>query len=100
MSAFWISPNANLKSLMYILDRIEDIKISYSDLSYLQDLLNACEWLYGFSRDATAPDNYNCSLFISRDSKIIRQIDSYRREESYHMNLNLCNYYYELLMCF
>ncbi|BAY84179.1 hypothetical protein NIES267_36750 [Calothrix parasitica NIES-267] len=100
LSAFWISPNANLQTLISILDRIEDIEISYSDLSYLQDLLKACEWLYGFSRDATAPDNYNCSLFISRDSSIIKKIDNSRREGSYDINLNLHNYYYELLMCF
>jgi len=100
LSAFWISPNANLKIIISILDRIEDMEISYSDLSYLQDLLKACEWLYGFARDATAPDNHNCSLFISRDSSIIIKIDNSRREESCVLNLNLHNYYYELLMCF
>ncbi|MBV6624490.1 MAG: hypothetical protein KI793_16380 [Rivularia sp. (in: Bacteria)] len=100
LSAFWISPNSNLQALIYILFKIEDIEISYSDLSYLQDLLKACKWLYGFSRDSTVPDNYNCSLLISRDSKIIRQIDTFRREEDYDININLHNYYYELLMCF
>lgn len=100
LSAFWISPNANLKRLITILDRIEDIEISYSDLSYLQDLLKACEWFYGFARDATAPDNYNLSLFISRNSKIIQRIDSSRQEKSYDINLNSHNYYYKLLTCF
>lgn len=100
MRAFWISPNTNIQKIKSILDIIEDTELSYSDLSYLEDLLNVCEWIYGFSRDATAPDNYNCSLFISRDSKIIQKIDSFRREDSYDINLSFHNYHYNLLMGF
>ncbi len=99
-TAFWIPQNTNLERLKHILADTESESTSYSDLSYLKDFLSVCEWLYGFGRDLTSPENYNCSLFISRDSTIIREIDIFRQEENNIFSLNRHNYHYDLLACF
>ena len=95
--AFWISQNANVKKIQQILAQIKSHEINYSDLSYLRDFLDVCNWLYGFGRDITAPDNHNCSLFISRNSRMIKAIDVSRQENN---NFQKHNYHYNLLASF
>ena len=80
----------------------ENKQSNYSDLIYLQSFLDVSEWLYTFRRDFHMTYEHNLSLFISRDSKIIQEIDIFRQQmmnlyDSYLLGVNS---HYDLLGCF
>lgn len=101
--AFWISQNTDFKKLMNLLIHTENKESSYSDLIYLQNFLDATEWLYTFRRDFYISDEHNLSLFISRNSQIVQEIDIFRQEkiantdDLYSLGLHS---HYDLLGCF
>ena len=99
-TAFWIPRTTDLDKFRCLLIDTESKNTSYSDLSYLQDFDNICDWLYGFSRDFDSPEEYNYSIFASTHSPIIEEIDAFRQERSSCNFLADRNYYYKLLACF
>ena len=101
--AFWVSQNTDFKKLTNLLIHTEYIEPTYSDLIYLQNFLDATEWLYTFRRDFYMSDYYELSLFISRNSQIIKEIDIFRQEKIVNLDdfyLLGLHSYYDLLGCF
>lgn len=101
--AFWVSQNTDFSKLKNLLINTESGNMNYSDLSYLQNFIDVTEWLYTFRRDFGISDEYNLSLFISRNSKIIQEIDFFRQEKNanpYDLYLLGLNSHYDLLGCF
>ena len=100
--AFWISQNTDFKKLTNLLIHTENEQSNYSDLIFLQSFLDVTEWLYSFRRDFYVSYEHNLSLFISRNSKIIQEIDIFRQQmmnlyDSYLLGVNS---HYDLLGCF
>lgn len=54
--------------------------LNYSDLCYIPDILNITDWLYAFNRTNT---DFGDSLFVAKDSAILRKIDEFNRDDGY-----------------
>lgn len=73
----FVPHNTNIDKLSKLLSIIEASDYSkYSDLSYIQDILQTTEWFYGLDRNYVDVGDNMYSLFISKDNKLIQKIDS------------------------
>ncbi len=64
--------DTDLNELSKLLAKIEASDYSkYSDLSYIQDILQTTEWFYGFDRNYVDIGDNMYSLFVARDNKLI-----------------------------
>jgi len=76
-----VPQNTNLISLHDVLSKTEDDN-SYSDLTYIQDILSVTKWFYGFDRDRV--DYGNC-LFVAQDSNLLRKFNEIIQDDDYHL---------------
>lgn len=66
--------DTNLDDLSELLAKIQASDYSkYSDLSYIQDILQTTEWFYGFNRNYVDIGDNMYSLFVARDNKLIHR---------------------------
>ncbi|GEM_PF-1759504 len=69
--------NTNIDNLTILLSKIEASDYSkYSDLSYIQDILQATKWFYGLNRNNVDVGDNMYSLFASTNKELIQKIDS------------------------
>lgn len=54
----------------------------YSYLCYIPDFLNLTDWFYGPDRSGS---DFGSSLFVARDSDILRKIDGFNRDDGYRL---------------
>lgn len=73
----FVPHDTNIEKLSELLSKIEASDYSkYSDLSYMQDILQTTEWFYGLDRNYVDLGDNMYSLFVSKDNKLIQRIDS------------------------
>ncbi len=97
---------------LYSVSQSGEVQLSLSPLSLIRrgvggEVLRCTsidrEALYTFRRDFCVSYDHNFSLFISRNSKIIQEIDIFRQQKiinSYDSYLLGLNSHYDLLACF
>lgn len=73
----FVPHSTNIDKLSELLSKIEASGYSkYSDLSCIQDILQATEWFYGLNRNYVDVGDNMYSLFVSRNNKLIQKVDS------------------------
>jgi hypothetical protein len=77
----FVPQDTDLISLQNVLTKTEDYN-SYSDLVYLQDIISASRWFYGFDRDRV---DYGNSLFVAQDSNLLREFNKLNWDDDYHL---------------
>lgn len=77
-----VPKNTKLDKLIKILRQSEahSYYSSYSDLSLFQEFLELSDWFYGIDRDR---NDYTYSLFISKNSALIRDINDLVQDNNY-----------------
>jgi hypothetical protein len=77
----FVPQGTDLEFLQNVLEKTENYN-SYSDLIYLQDIISASRWFYGFDRDRV---DYGNSLFVAQDSNLLHKFNELHWDDDYQL---------------